>query len=113
MNTLTPSPLVVAASHEPLRRVLGEPAPSAAELRVDADRLRLLGEFRAAWSAGDHDAMTEVVLAAIELDWADPDGPRLMDEIRGITTPADDRMSSADLAAHEKASYVRQYRRAA
>ncbi|MEU1071896.1 MULTISPECIES: hypothetical protein [unclassified Streptomyces] len=54
----------------------------------DADRLRLLTEFRAAWSAGNRDAMTEVILAAIDLDWATPDGPRLMDEIRAFSTPA-------------------------
>ncbi|MFE4867691.1 hypothetical protein [Streptomyces sp. NPDC056682] len=93
-----------------MRRVLGEPALTADELRADADRLRLLTEFRAAWAAGDHDAMTEVILAAIDLDWAEPTGPRLMDEIRGITTPADDRMSAADRAAHAAASHVRQYK---
>ncbi|MEV8523172.1 hypothetical protein AB0451_03290 [Streptomyces sp. NPDC052000] len=103
----TSTPLVSAAAHEPLRRVLGAPAPTAVELRADADRIRLLTEFRAAWHRGDHDAMTEVILAAIDVDWAEPHGPRLMDEIRGIATPADDRMSPADRLAHDKASYVR------
>ncbi|MFE7237214.1 hypothetical protein [Streptomyces sp. NPDC057580] len=53
---------------------------------VDTDRLAdsLFREARAAWSKGDHDQMTNVILAAIELDNATPDAPRLMDEIRGI-----------------------------
>ncbi|WP_326739120.1 hypothetical protein [Streptomyces sp. NBC_01022] len=53
---------------------------------ADPDRLgrNLLTEFRAAWSTGDHDQMTAVMLAAIDLDHATPDAPRLMDEIRGI-----------------------------
>ncbi|MCX4863479.1 MULTISPECIES: hypothetical protein [unclassified Streptomyces] len=57
---------------------------------VDTDRLgrNLLDEFRAAWSVGNHDQMTAVILAAIELDQAAPDAPRLMDEIHGINTPA-------------------------
>ncbi|WP_406501939.1 hypothetical protein OHA04_37510 [Streptomyces sp. NBC_01590] len=57
---------------------------------VDTDRLAvtLLSEFRAAWSTGDHDQMTAVILAAIDLDQTAPDAPCLMDEIRGINTPA-------------------------
>ncbi|MFE9949314.1 hypothetical protein ACFYRJ_17485 [Streptomyces sp. NPDC005531] len=57
---------------------------------VDTDRLAdsLFREARAAWSAGDHDQMTRVILAAIELDSATPGQPRLMDEIRGIGYPA-------------------------
>ncbi|MEU3125836.1 hypothetical protein AB0L83_21935 [Streptomyces sp. NPDC052071] len=53
---------------------------------ADPDRLsvNLLNEFRAAWSTGNHDQMTAVMLAAIDLDHATPDAPRLMDEIRGI-----------------------------
>lgn len=53
---------------------------------ADPDRLgrNLLNEFRAAWSTGDRDQMTAVMLAAIDLDHATPDAPRLMDEIRGI-----------------------------
>ena len=53
---------------------------------ADPDRLsvNLLTEFRAAWSTGNHDQMTAVMLAAIDLDQATPDAPRLMDEIRGI-----------------------------
>lgn len=57
---------------------------------ADPDRLAvsLLSEFRAAWSTGDHDQMTAVMLAAIDLDQAAPEAPRLMDEIRGINYQA-------------------------
>jgi len=57
---------------------------------ADPDRLAvsLLHEFRGAWSAGDTDRMTDVILAAIDLDQATPGAPRLMDEIRGLSTPA-------------------------
>ncbi|MEU0831269.1 hypothetical protein [Streptomyces sp. NPDC005969] len=57
---------------------------------TDPERLArsLLSEFRAAWSVGDHDQMTNVVLAAIDLDRSVPDAPRLMDEIRGFNTQA-------------------------
>ncbi|MFB6873730.1 hypothetical protein [Streptomyces sp. NPDC056323] len=57
---------------------------------VDVSRLgrNLLNEFRAAWSVGDHNQMTAVILAAIDLDRAAPGEPRLMDEIRGIQMPA-------------------------
>ncbi|MFE7106611.1 hypothetical protein ACFU98_35225 [Streptomyces sp. NPDC057575] len=57
---------------------------------ADPDRLArsLLDEFRAAWSVGNHDQMTAVILAAIELDQATPGSPRLMDEISGIQMPA-------------------------
>ncbi|MEV4970594.1 hypothetical protein [Streptomyces scopuliridis] len=56
----------------------------------DTDRLavQLLSEARAAQSAGDHGQMTEVILAAIDLDRASPGSPRLMDEIRGLRYPA-------------------------
>ena len=55
-----------------------------------ADRLAvsLLHEFRGAWSVGDTDRMTDVILAAVELDQTNPGAPRLMDEIRGLSTPA-------------------------
>ncbi|MFF0055649.1 hypothetical protein ACFYRI_14790 [Streptomyces microflavus] len=61
-----------------------------AAVGADPDRLsrNLLSEFRAAWSDGNHDHMTAVVLAAIDLDRAAPGAPRLMDEIRGLSTPA-------------------------
>lgn len=53
---------------------------------ADSDRLAvsLLSEARAARASGDHDRMTGVMLAAIDLDQAHPDKPRLMDEIRGL-----------------------------
>lgn len=56
----------------------------------DNDRLAvsLLTEFRAAHAAGDHGRMTDVMLAAIDLDRSAPDQPRLMDEIRGIRDAA-------------------------
>lgn len=83
--------LASAAAREPLRRVLGEPAPTAAVL-VDTDRLalQLLTEFRAAWSRGDESRISEVMVEAIVFDDAHRGGPRLMDEIRGIASPADD-----------------------
>lgn len=61
-------------------------AAASPDVPVDVDRLagNLLVEFRAAWSTGDHDQMSAVMLAAHELDMANPDEPRLMDEIRGI-----------------------------
>ncbi|WP_327335892.1 hypothetical protein OG384_04460 [Streptomyces sp. NBC_01324] len=57
---------------------------------ADPDRLAvsLLSEFRAAWSTGDHDQMTAVMLAAIDLDHSTPGAPRLVDEIRGISYQA-------------------------
>jgi hypothetical protein len=53
---------------------------------VDTDRLAvsLLSEARAASASGDRDRMTGVILAAIDLDQANPGQPRLMDEIRGL-----------------------------
>lgn len=97
------------------RSPLAAAARAATFVPVDADDLarKLLTEFRAAWSVGDHDRMSEVIVDAIELDDAHRGGPRLMDEIRGITTPADDRMSLADRSAHAAASFVRQYGRVA
>ncbi|MGW6741675.1 hypothetical protein ACWGDX_13265 [Streptomyces sp. NPDC055025] len=55
-----------------------------------SDRLAvsLLSEARAAQATGDRDRMTGVMLAAIDLDQASPDQPRLMDEIRGLQLPA-------------------------
>ncbi|GHB55705.1 hypothetical protein GCM10010331_49450 [Streptomyces xanthochromogenes] len=79
------SPLATAA-----RALTLVPAPTVVELRPDPDRLalQLLTEFRAAWARGDESRMTEVILDATELDDAHRGGPRLMDEIRGIQTPA-------------------------
>ncbi|MEU0098221.1 hypothetical protein [Streptomyces sp. NPDC006267] len=60
----------------------------AEQLAADRLALSLLSEFRAAWSVGDRDGMSAVMLAAIDLDRAVPGSPRLMDEIRGLSTPA-------------------------
>lgn len=78
MNTLTPTALSVAATLVP--------AQTAVELRVDPHRLRvqLLGEFRAAWSAGDHDRMSVVMAAAADLDDEHPDEVPLRDELLGV-----------------------------
>ncbi|MFJ3141687.1 hypothetical protein ACIPJM_04450 [Streptomyces halstedii] len=61
-----------------------------AAVAVDTDRLgrNLLTEFRAAWSTGDHNQMTAIMLAAIDLDQSTPGSPRLMDEIRGMNYQA-------------------------
>lgn len=74
---------------------LASRSPLATEARAlalvpDADVLadRLFVEFRAAWAVGDENRMAEVIVDAIWLDAATPGGPRLMDEIRGINTPA-------------------------
>lgn len=57
---------------------------------MDTDRLAdaLLREARAALAVADTDLMLNVVLAAIELDSATPNSPRLMDEIRGLSYTA-------------------------
>ncbi|WP_435597088.1 hypothetical protein [Streptomyces anulatus] len=60
----------------------------AEQLAADRLAVSLLSEFRAAWSVGDRDGMSAVMLAAIDLDRAAPGEPRLMDEIRGLNTPA-------------------------
>ncbi|CAM5391526.1 hypothetical protein SBADM41S_10082 [Streptomyces badius] len=60
----------------------------AEQLAADRLAVSLLSEFRAAWSVGDHDQMSAVMLAAIDLDRATPGSPRLMDEIRGLSMPA-------------------------
>jgi hypothetical protein len=46
--------------------------------------------FAAAVRAGDDDTRTALILRAIELDAAQPFGPRLMDEIRAISRPLDE-----------------------
>ncbi|MGW2594795.1 hypothetical protein ACWCXC_31640 [Streptomyces sp. NPDC001515] len=58
------------------------------EAATDQLAIALLNEFRGAWSAGNTDRMTDVILAAIDLDHTNPGAPRLMDEIRGLSTPA-------------------------
>lgn len=46
--------------------------------------------FAAAVRNGDEDARTALVLRAMNLDAAQPFGPRLMDEIRAIGRPLDE-----------------------
>lgn len=60
----------------------------AEQAAADQLAVTLLHEFRRAWSTGDTDRMTDVILAAIDLDQSNPGSPRLMDEIRGLSTPA-------------------------
>ncbi|GES27895.1 hypothetical protein AB0G60_02765 [Streptomyces angustmyceticus] len=47
-------------------------------------RIAYLNEYRHAVAKNDLPRQLEIQLAAIDLDQADPDGPRLMDEIRGL-----------------------------
>ncbi|WP_255951577.1 hypothetical protein [Streptomyces odontomachi] len=51
-------------------------------------RIAFLNEYRAARSSGDAQRVTDVLLGAVEYDAAHTDGPRLMDELRGLDTPA-------------------------
>ncbi|WP_237533973.1 hypothetical protein [Streptomyces sp. SID4928] len=60
----------------------------AEQLAADRLAVSLLSEFRAAWSVGDRDQMSAVMLAAIDLDQTSPGSPRLMDEIRGLNAQA-------------------------
>lgn len=48
-------------------------------------RIALLNEYRDAVAKGDLDRQLSIQIAAIDLDQADPDGPRLMDEMRGLS----------------------------
>lgn len=74
----------VLAAHRRAKTTVAQAEQAAAVADPDRLAVSLLSEFRAAWSTGDHDQMTAVMLAAIDLDHATPDAPRLMDEIRGI-----------------------------
>ncbi|MEE4419551.1 hypothetical protein [Streptomyces bugieae] len=51
-------------------------------------RIAYLNEYRDALHKDDLDRQLGLQLAALDLDQADPDGPRLMDEIRGLHQPA-------------------------
>ena len=51
-------------------------------------RTAFLAEYRAARAAEDFDRALEIGLAAVEYDAANPGEPPLMDEIRGLHTPA-------------------------
>lgn len=50
----------------------------------------VVARFVAAVRDGDGDVRAALVLRAIELDRAQPFGPRLMDEIRAVTVPWDE-----------------------
>ncbi|MEE6264909.1 hypothetical protein V2E29_04510 [Streptomyces diastatochromogenes] len=54
----------------------------------ESTRIAYLNEYRDAVAKGDLDRQLGIQIAAIDLDQADPDGPRLMDEIRGFRQPA-------------------------
>ncbi|GGX40460.1 hypothetical protein [Streptomyces noursei] len=51
-------------------------------------RIAVLNEYRDAVAKGDLDRQLGIQIAAVDLDQNDPDGPRLMDEIRGLHQPA-------------------------
>jgi hypothetical protein len=81
----TPTALASAAAHEPLRRVLGTPAPTAVELRVDeaaAYRARLIELYTQ--SRGTWDIEVHLLDEAASYDRAHPDEPSLFDELHAI-----------------------------
>lgn len=85
MNTLIPTALASAAAREPLRRVLGTPAPTAVELRADeasAYRARLIELY--AQSRGTWDIEIHLLAEAVRYDKAHPDEPPLFDELHAI-----------------------------
>jgi len=53
----------------------------------DQTVIAYLAEYRAARAGGHYDRAIEIVFAAMDHD-ATNDGPRLMDEIRGLHQPA-------------------------
>ncbi|MFK0182040.1 hypothetical protein ACIQVR_39520 [Streptomyces xanthochromogenes] len=76
--------LVVAAAHEPLRRVLREPAPLAVDLRVDDDsdyRARLIELYA---TASDWRVKAELRDEARRYDKAHPGELSLQDELLGV-----------------------------
>lgn len=79
----TPTVLTIAASHEPLRRVLGTPVPLAVERRTDeaaAYRARLV-ELHA--TASDWQVKADLRDEARRYDKAHPGEPSLLDELLG------------------------------
>lgn len=82
----SPSPLTTAASREPLRRVLGTPAPTATELRADVDdsayRARLIELFTLA--RGDWYVESHLLDEAARYDRAHPAESPLFDEPHAI-----------------------------
>lgn len=82
MNPLNLTRLSVAAAHEPMRRVLEQPAPLVADLRADdsAYRARLI-ELHA--TAGDSRVEADLRDEARRYDQAHPGEPPLVDELLG------------------------------
>lgn len=76
------------ASSLAARRRASITVAQAEQLAADRLAVSLLSEYRAAASVGDRDGMSAVMLAAIDLDQTSPGEPRLMDEIRGLSTLA-------------------------
>ncbi|RCH70487.1 hypothetical protein DT019_03080 [Streptomyces sp. SDr-06] len=78
------TPLSTAASREPLRRVLGTPAPTKAELDADdsAYRARLIELY--ALARGDWDVEIQLLNEASRYDKAHPVEPSLYDELHAI-----------------------------
>ncbi|MFF2852642.1 hypothetical protein ACFVT5_41075 [Streptomyces sp. NPDC058001] len=60
---------------------------SVAEVDADA-RAEVIADYLAATAAGDHGERTRLLLHAMRLDAAAPHGPRLTDELRGLSYPA-------------------------
>jgi hypothetical protein len=75
--------LTAAAAREPLRRVLGEPAPLASDLHADdsAYRARLIELYA---TAGDWRVKAELRDEARRYDKAHPDEVPLVDELLGV-----------------------------
>lgn len=81
----TSTALASAAAREPLRRVLGTPAPTAVELLADeaaAYRARLIELY--AQSRGDWDIEVHLLDEAASYDRAHPDESPLFDELHAI-----------------------------
>lgn len=86
-NLIQTPNFISAASREPLRRVLGTPALTAAELRADADesaayRARLIELY--AQARGDWDVEVQLLDEAARYDQAHPDEQPLFDELHAI-----------------------------
>ena len=81
------SALSAAAAHEPLRRVLGEPAPTVAELHLVSDddfRAATVTAYARARREGDWAAELRLYAEAARYDRAHPGEQPLFDELHGI-----------------------------
>ncbi|MFK0182332.1 hypothetical protein ACIQVR_40980 [Streptomyces xanthochromogenes] len=79
--------LAVAAAHEPMRRVLGTPAPLAAELRPVHDddfRAATVTAYVQARSRGDWPAELRLIAEAARYDAAHPEEQPLAEELHAI-----------------------------